>query len=109
MSHLTHSELREAQASYLSGLELPAVVGGVVFRKTECGTLHFAYGNARGLIFPDNGYWGPQADGKDYYLLWRLSPHYSSELRFSPTVSPNLESAAQEIRRTWDLFCGSRR
>lgn len=64
----------------------------------------FAYKNARGVLHPDNGYLGPQPGGKDYYPLVRVSPSFSSDSRFTPTVAPELPTIAEAIIQSWNKF-----
>jgi hypothetical protein len=65
----------------------------------------FRYGNhCSGLIFPDNGYLGPQSDGKDFYPLLKLSSSYSQECKFNRSTEPNLEAVTKEVIDSWNEF-----
>jgi len=64
----------------------------------------FNYKNMRGLLHEDNGYLGPQPDGKDFYPLIRVSPSLSDDCRFNPTVEPNLTTIASAIINVWNDF-----
>lgn len=109
MENLTYDELRQAQRTYIDGLELPTVVDGVHFYKTGCGTLGFRYSNSRGLIFADNGYRGVMEDKKDYYLLWRVSCSHTNECKYNRTFTPGLANAAKMVKESWELFCNGGR
>ncbi len=54
--------------------------------------------------FPDNGYLGEQPDGRNYYLLWKLSCRYSDECRFNPSFAPDLHAAAAAVTVSWREF-----
>jgi len=66
--------------------------------------ISFSFKNSRGLIFPDNGYFGRTDNGLDYYPLIRVSCQHSQECRFNPTCKPNLEAVANGIKEAWLKF-----
>ncbi len=106
-AHPTHAELREWQhTGFITAVKtrLPATIGEVRLYLSFNGSLAFSYKNARGLVFPDNGYLGPRPDGRDYYPLLRLSPGYSDDLRFGGTCQPTLEAVAAAVKESWRKF-----
>lgn len=83
---------------------LPVQVDGVWFGRSVL-SVSFRYKNSQGLIFPDNGYLGPQPDGKDYYPLLKLSCRHSDECRFNPSgIPPDIHSVAEAIKKSWEDF-----
>ena len=64
----------------------------------------FSYKNMSGCLHADNGYLGPQPDGKDYYPLVRISPTLSQDSRFNPAVPPQMEIIAAAIIKVWRDF-----
>lgn len=104
MRNLTRDELRAAQRDYVKGLCLPTTIDGVYFSLTPTRCLSFRYKNASDLIFADNGYNGITEDGRDFYLLWRLSCEYSNVVTYNPRFSPNLYDAAKAVISSWEKF-----
>ena len=105
-TNLTRSELNDWRSTYADTLmpEKYMDINDVSFHKTDTGCIGFNYKNARGLIFPDNGYLGEQPDGRNYYPLLKLSVSYSQECKFNPSFPPNLASAVSAIMQSWKLF-----
>lgn len=64
----------------------------------------FTYKKMRGVLHADNGYLGPQPDGRDYYPLVCVAPSLSQESRFNPCVSPDMETIAAAIINVWNDF-----
>lgn len=104
MRNLTRDELSVAKRDYTKGLTLPIVINEVKFAPTFSNCISFRYKNATGLIHPDNGYNGKTESGKDYYLLWTLSCNYSNDMKYNPSFSPDLESAAEAVINSWEQF-----
>ena len=104
MTVMTEKELADWKKNWVAEfIQGPVEVDGVCFGRFAL-SVSFRYKNASGLIFPDNGYLGPQPDGKNYYPLLRLSCRYSDECRFNPTVEPDIRSVAAAIKKSWDDF-----
>ena len=104
MRNLTRDELYAAQRNYVKDLCLPTTIDGVYFSLTPTKCLSFRYKNSGGLIFADNGVNGRTEDGRDYYLLWRLSCEYSNVTTYNPSFSPNLHDAAKAVISSWEKF-----
>ena len=112
--YLTDKELRELDVNKL--YDLPQEHHGVRF--TDSGMANFinvslTNGSRVGYVTKDNGYWGRQPEGKDYYLLLRFMPSYGidgdsryvaySESR-NDEVPPSLASLAQDINASIKKF-----
>ena len=101
--YLTSEELKISKVDSMARLVLPVTIQDVHFSEFLY-RIQFRYKNASGLIFTDNGYVGEQLDGKNYYLLWKLSCKYSNDSKFNPSFSPDLQSAASAVISSWKLF-----
>jgi hypothetical protein len=98
---MTNKELREWKFNYVDEI-LPknVIVDGVSLTRTGTRCIAFRYGNARGLVFPDNGYNG----GDSYYPLVRVRPSFCDESRYTPTCQPNAQAIAATVKSVWQKF-----
>ena len=98
---MTGKELKDWKFNYVDEI-LPknVIVDGVSLTRTGPRCIAFRYGNAKGLVFADNGYNG----GDSYYPLCRISPSYSDESRFTPTCEPNVGAIAKAVKESWEKF-----
>jgi len=111
MNHIpmTRDELRAWQQSWdrsgtsyaKDGVRIDPYLGGYEHKPMF---MVFRYKNMTGVLHADNGYLGPQPDGKDYYPLVRVSPSLSDEGRFNPTVTPQMDAIVAAIIKVWDDF-----
>lgn len=107
---MTKSELADFSNDFskaILGDKESISIDGVFLKKAFKSSLTFSMGNARGCIFPNNGYRGHQPEGKDYYPLALISPSYSNEHKYCPTCEPNVVSIVSAIKSSWRSFTKS--
>ena len=99
---MTIEELRAWTAKFAEtmGAQMPITVNGVRFMSNKGLYISYSYENARGLICADNGFTG----GDRYYPQARVSPRYSDSTEYSIICGLDLESIANAVRESWELF-----
>jgi hypothetical protein len=109
MNRMTRAELLQWQYDWghrgttfdKDGVSIYPYMGSV---SDETLFMCFRYKNMSGVLHPDNGYRGPQPDGRDYYPLVRVSPSLSTNLRYHPACDPDMDTIAATIVAVWKDF-----
>lgn len=107
MITMTRTELQTWKQNYVKevlGGKPYIEINGVYIGRSRTNCLTFSFKKAQGLVFADNGYLGPQKDGKDYYPQVKLSPFYTNEAGYCPSCDPTPEAIASAVKESWKSF-----
>jgi len=105
---LNSEELRHWQHHFAEDLLRVGVrveIDGVTIARDNVGvSFSYKFSKCRGLVFAYSRMSDYEDDTQLYERALRLSPSFSNECRYCPTLNPNLQDIAGAVRKIWADF-----